>query len=206
MRRRSGDRMNAALKPPIPQQMTAEAFLAWPGDDSGWKYQLVDGDVSAVPPASRTHGQIQFNAGSLLDQAARAAGLKLGMIVEGAVVPRLGASTNVRVPDLAVTAAPDEAGQIAIPEPILLIEILSPGNIAATRDNLRSYATLPSVQEIVIIHSARPLAEVFRRGPEGSWPPGPELVGAEGTARSQHRATGLPADGGVPRDMAIAGR
>ena len=45
------------------------------------------------------------------------------------IVPGVRASRNRRVPDLGVTCAP--------PEPILLIEILSPSNEAETRTNTK---------------------------------------------------------------------
>ena len=140
------------------------------GDRSGRTFQLVDGEVRPVSPASHTHGAIQARLAFLLLRAIDAAGLKMQVVTEGAVIPGLNASTNVRVPDLAVTATPDERGQQTVPDPILLIEILSPGNLDDTRDNVRAYATLRSVQEIAVLHSTRILAEIHRRGPAGDWP------------------------------------
>ena len=90
---------------------------------------------------------------------------------------------NVRVPDLAVTAAPVVQGQQTLPEPLLVIEILSPGNQDDTRDNIRAYATLPSVQEMAVLYSTRLLAEVHRRDANGTWLPNPETVAAEGRLR-----------------------
>ena len=113
----------------------------------------------------------------MLIGAIRAAGLPLQVLTEGAIIPGLNASTNVRVPDLVVTATPDERGQQTVPDPVLIVEVLSPGNQDDTRDNVRAYATLPSVREIAVLHSTRILAEVHRRGPDGTWAADPELVG-----------------------------
>lgn len=171
--------MNALAPRPLPH-MTADEFLAWPGDGSPRKHQLVDGEVRSMSPASSTHGLIQANLAFLIGQAIRAADLPLLLVTEGAIIPGLNAATNVRVPDLVVTAAPDERGQQAVPDPVLLIEILSPGNQGDTRDNLRAYATLPSVAEMVLLKSARLLGEVYRRDVAGVWLPDPEEIGPGG--------------------------
>ena len=168
--------MNQIARRLLPS-MTADDFLAWPGDGTGRKHQLVDGEVRSMSPASHTHAVIQANLAYLLISAVRAANLPLQVVTEGAVIPGLNASNNVRVPDLAVTATPDERGQQAIPDPVLLVEVLSPGNQDDTRDNVWAYATLPSVQEIVVLHSTRVLAEVHRRDPAGAWLPDPAYSG-----------------------------
>jgi hypothetical protein len=42
-------------KPPL--TMTVADFLDWPGDGTGRKFQLVDGEVRAMSPGSVTHGR-----------------------------------------------------------------------------------------------------------------------------------------------------
>ena len=39
-----------------------------------------------------------------------------------------------------------------------------------------TYTTIPSVQEILVLHTVRIAAEVLRRRADGSWPEEPELV------------------------------
>jgi len=90
---------------------------------------------------------------------------------------------NIRVPDLGVTCSQVASGQLVLAEPILLLEILSPGNEDDTRQNVWAYATIPSVAEILLVHSTRIGAELFRRLPDGSWPVDPEEVAAGGTLR-----------------------
>jgi len=171
--------MNALAPRPLPH-MTADEFLAWPGDGSARKHELFDGEVRSMALASSTHGFIQANVAFLIGAAIRAGDLPLIVATEGAIVPGLNAATNVRVPDLVVTGAPDERGQQPVPDPVLLVEILSPGNQDNTRDNLRAYATLPSVTEMVLLKSARLLAEIYRRDTAGVWLPDPETIKAGG--------------------------
>ncbi|MGH7152678.1 MAG: Uma2 family endonuclease, partial [Acetobacteraceae bacterium] len=77
---------------------------------------------------------------------------------------------NIRVPDLAVTCSPLLPGQSSLPDPVLIVEILSPSNQAKTWTNVWAYTSVPSVQEILVLHSARVGAELLRRTPEGLWP------------------------------------
>ncbi len=156
--------------------MTAEEFLAWPEDGTGFTYQLVDGEVCCLSPASRTHGVIQGNIVRLNGNAIIAADLPLQVGVEIATQPRVNASTNVRVPDVLVAGLTDVEGEIVAAEPLLVVEVLSPGNTDYTRDNVRSYATQPSVREIVVVHSMRRRVEVHRRLQDGTWAADPEIV------------------------------
>jgi Uma2 family endonuclease len=83
---------------------------------------------------------------------------------------------SARVPDIGVTRTRIAPDQQAWPDPILLVEILSPGNAADTWENVWSYCTIPSVREIVIVHSARVLVELLRRGSGGDWPEETEKI------------------------------
>ena len=50
-----------ALPKLAPSRMTVEELLDWPGDRSGKKFELVDGEPRAMAPASVSHGIIQAN-------------------------------------------------------------------------------------------------------------------------------------------------
>ena len=45
----------------LPPLMTVAEFLEWPGDGTGTRYELVDGVLRAMAPASDNHGTIQTN-------------------------------------------------------------------------------------------------------------------------------------------------
>ena len=166
-----------------PLHMTADEFLAWEGDGSGRKLILVDGEVWAMSPASALHGTIQSNLSFLMLTAIEASSLPLRVVSEGAIVPALHAKDNVRVPDLVVAPEGGVADEVVVNEPVALLEILSPGNKSLTRNNVRAYATLPGVLEIVVIHTSRVEVEVLRRDGAGAWPPDPEHVRPGGRLR-----------------------
>lgn len=64
-----------------------------------------------------------------------------------------------------------------MPDPVLLIEILSPSNENETRANIWAYTTIPTVREILAVRSTRIEAELLRRRDDGSWPEEPDLIG-----------------------------
>jgi Uma2 family endonuclease len=71
------------------------------------------------------------------------------------------------VADLAVTCDPPQPGDRLIRDPILIVEILSPGTAAFDRQTkVPDYRRIESVQEILLIDSESLFAEVLRRSGE----------------------------------------
>ena len=64
---------------------------------------------------------------------------------------------------------------IAAGDPVLLADIISPNSHAETRGNIWAYATLPSLREILVVHSTRIEVELFRRDAAGNWPEQPRV-------------------------------
>jgi Uma2 family endonuclease len=158
--------------------MTVAEFLDWRGDGSFRRFELVDGEPRAQDPASTTYGIIQATIGRLLGN--HLAGTRCKVVMAPGIIPRIRASMNFRIPDLAVNCLPDERGQYALPEPILIVEILSSSNEAETRDNVWAYATIPSLREILLVRSTDIGAELLRRQDDGAWPEQPEVLGETG--------------------------
>jgi Uma2 family endonuclease len=181
---------NTLRKPPT--SMTVADFLVWPGDGTGRRFQLVDGEVRAMSPGSTTHGRIQSSLARLIGNALLARGSPCDVVTDPGVATHVRASDNVRIPDLGVTCTPDSLGERLLPDPVLLIEILSPSNKADTWENVWSYCTSPSVREIAIIHSTHMLAEILRRGPDGHWPKETEKIGADDTLLFESIAFSCP--------------
>lgn len=171
--------MGTAQRKP-PEQMTAKQFQAWAGDGIGGRYQLIDGEVRAMSPASTTHGTIQGELYRLIGNHLKASRSKCRALVEPAVEVRIRSDVNLRVPDIGVTCIPDKPKQVAMPDPLLLIEILSATNVSDTWKNVWAYTTIPGLKEILIVHSTRIAAEHLLRQPDGSWPETTTKLGARG--------------------------
>jgi Uma2 family endonuclease len=156
--------------------MTVDEFITWAGDD---RWELVDGEPRAMAPASATHGIIQTNVGYTLTRHFRGSGNQCRAVTEPAIVPRVRSRSNVRVPDVAVTCADVDAGQVALPAPLLVVEILSPSNEAATWENVWTYVSIPSVQEVLVLRSASIAADLLGRRTDGTWPEEPIQIGRD---------------------------
>jgi len=156
----------------IPVRMSVEEFLNWDSGDF-LNYELVDGEPRAMAPAKRTHGTLQTTLVWLITTHLRERGSPCDVITAPGVIPRLFPDHNMRVPDLGVTCSPYHEEQSAIPDPVLLIEILSPSNQAKTWTNVWAYTTIQSVREILVLRSDRIAAELLRRSSQGEWPERP---------------------------------
>jgi Uma2 family endonuclease len=141
-------------------------FLAWQPDD-GRRYELVDGQPIAMAPAGIVHGALQARLAALISSHLDRAHPGCSVVVTPGVSPHMLSAHNFRIPDLGVTCSPILPGQLTLPEPVLLIEILSPGNQARTWSNVWAYTSIASWREILVLHSSRMLAELLRHQPDG---------------------------------------
>jgi Uma2 family endonuclease len=153
--------------------MSVRDFLAWESGDF-LRHELVDGEPQAMAPPSVLHGLLQNELARLIGNHLVAQGRGCEAVTNAGVVPHLLSSHNVRIPDLAVTCARIVPGEPFVPDPVLLIEILSPGNQARTWANVRAYTSIPSVREILVLYSDRIAIDLLRRADDGRWPEEPE--------------------------------
>ncbi len=166
--------MNALAKMPV--WLTVDEFLAWePGD--GRKWQLVNGEPQARAPGKPTHAFLQAELARLIGNHLLEQGSLCRVAVEPGIVPRVLSSRNLRVPDIAVTCTPGDGDEDAtLSEPVLVVEVLSLSNRSETWDNVLTYSTIPTIQEILVLHSTRIGADLLHRGPDGAWPADPSAV------------------------------
>ena len=149
--------------------MSLQEFLAW-NAPWGQTWQLVDGEPRGMAPTSRTHGTIQSTLSGLMISHLRDRSSSCSIVTTPGVVPRVRSESNFRIPDLAVTCTPYQDEEYDLANPVLIIEILSPSNRAETWTNIWAYTTLPSVHEILVVHSTGIGVELLRRDGVGNWP------------------------------------
>jgi Uma2 family endonuclease len=148
---------------PAEKRMSLAEFLEW-DDGTQTRYELVDGRPLAMVPPIEAHGTIVANLarhiGNHLKPPCR-------VVVEAGVVPADRADSWYQ-PDLVVTCAPAERGARAIPEPRLIVEVLSPSTAAHDRGiKLADYRRLASVEQILMVASEDRHVEVWRRTEDG---------------------------------------
>jgi Uma2 family endonuclease len=152
--------------------MTVAEFLGWNPQD-GDRWELIDGTPQAMAPASPRHGAIQNEAGRLIGNHLAESRPACRVITEPGIQPKVRANLNVRVPDLAVTSAEWDPDERLLQTPSVVVEILSPSNKADTWANVWSYVTIPSVVDILVLHTAQVRADLLRREADGTWPDNP---------------------------------
>ena len=158
----------------LPPPMTVTEFLAWPGDGTGRIFELVNGELRARDAANDAHGTMQTRLAALFTLHFDANRPGCRAVSNPGIEPRLQANWNYRIPELGVTCTPNRAGVHATPDPILLVEVLSPSNASDTWGNIAPYSTVPTVIEILVVDSRRVEAFVLRRNADGSWPRNPD--------------------------------
>ena len=127
-------------------------------------------------PASTT-ARSRRMAAFLLTAHLRAHRPACRVITTPGVIPQLRSRFNERIPDLGVSCAPFIDGRALI-ESYCWWRSSPPPNEAKTRANAWAYATIPSVQEVLILASTAVRAEVLRQGEET-----PEIIVGTETLR-----------------------
>lgn len=184
--------------------LSVEQFLAWPGDGLHRLHALIEGVPVAMNPPALAHSLIMSELAGLLGNHLRATRPGCRVMIEPGVRPRAGAARDVRIPDLAVACPP--RGQLVLENPLVLIEILSPGNAAETREAVRACLTIAGLREVLVIDSVAIGGEHLMREPDGAWPEDPAPLGPAddivfetlGFARRSPPSTTAPASAWAP--------
>lgn len=172
--------------------VTVKEFLAMSFRDDR-RYELLDGEIVAqaypIPAHSTLQGALARHIGNALDGWNRRHGTTCSALTEAGIRPHFDPAHNFRVADVAVTCEPFDPDVPYTTAPILLIEILSPGDEAKQRAKLHVYAAMPSVREILFLDSRAVRAELHRGDAGHLWPEGPEVL--EGDAPLRLETVGL---------------
>jgi Uma2 family endonuclease len=158
--------MSAVLK-----QMTVDEFLLWAeGREERW--ELHDGVpvmISDVPvamsPERLAHTRAKGTAFIALVDALKNAGLPCEAFTDGLAV-KIDARTTFE-PDASVVCGSRRADDtIAVSDPVIVVEILSPNNAGIDHGRkLSGYFSLPSVQHYLILDPERRVVIHHKRGP-----------------------------------------
>ena len=147
---------------PARRLWTLDEFLAF-DDGTDTRYELFDGQIFAMAPATDVHGALVARLVVRLG-----AGLRppCEVVIEAGIVPPERADSYYEA-DLAVTCT-GLTGQQFILDPVLIVEVLSPSTATTDRDRkLPDYRTIPSLQDILVVSSTEPRIEHFRRERDG---------------------------------------
>jgi Uma2 family endonuclease len=141
--------------------MNVAEFLSWE-DGTDTRYELVAGFPIAMAPPARAHGILCARLAGAIDAGLRLRRPCTAQIEAG--ITRPGRDDSFYVADIAVTCRPYARGEQLVKEPLLIVEILSPGTERHDRlTKVPAYRSIDSVEEILLIDSESIYAEVLRR-------------------------------------------
>jgi Uma2 family endonuclease len=145
-----------AIKP-----MTLDEFLAW-DDGTDTRYELIGGFPVAMAPPARAHGILCARLAGMIDVVLRSR--RPCTVQSEAGIARSDRNDSCYIADLAVTCRPYQRGEQLVQDPLLIVEVLSPGTERHDRrTKVPAYREIDSVQEILLIDPEAAYGEVFRR-------------------------------------------
>lgn len=145
--------------------MTLTEFLTWEEQQAD-RHEFYRGETFAMASGTARHNRVVLNLASLI-----------GDHLDGTSCQVFATSMKVQIPDgvlypdVLVTCAKADAGdERTVPDPRLIIEVLSPGAKGCDKlDKFLLCRTLASLREYVLIDPTRRQVEVFTREPDGAW-------------------------------------
>jgi Uma2 family endonuclease len=153
----------ARARPTPPQPWTVEEFLAWEREQEE-RYEYVDGVIRMMVGGTLDHNTIAGNVFSSLRSQLRAGPCRV--FVEAAKVVSEGATMY---PDVVVTCAPGSGRADVVPEPEIVVEVLSRSTQGFDRGaKLDAYQQIPSLRQYVLIAQEEIRVSLYQRD-DGNW-------------------------------------
>ena len=147
--------------------MTVEEFLHWIQGREG-RWELFDGEIVEKRPERPEHTETKRETASALKGAIRNANAPCHVTKDGSIV-RV-SETSAYEPDAVVYCSPRvPRDEVEIPEPVIVVEVLSDGTAARDRGpKLSGYFSLPSVAHYLILDPEQRTAVHHWRGEGGT--------------------------------------
>jgi Uma2 family endonuclease len=147
--------------------MDVDAFLAWAEGRAG-RWELRDGQPVLMSPERALHALTKYAAQESLKSAIQKAGLPCRMFPDGMTV-RMNARTAFGPDALVVGQPPTDLSTLEIPNPLIVVEVLSPSTAADDHGvKLDGYFSLGSVFHYLILDADRRVMIHHRRGHAGA--------------------------------------
>jgi Uma2 family endonuclease len=143
--------------------MTVDEFLPWAAAQPE-RWELLDGVAVSMSPERVIHGDTKYRMARTLDDAIARAKVQCRFVLDSAAV-RIDARNSYQ-PDLLVYCGEPIPGDATIiPEPVVVVEVLSPGNaMKDLRDKLQGYFRVPSIRHYLVVDPEKRIVIHHARG------------------------------------------
>ncbi len=149
------------------RDMDVDAFLLW-GEGRDGRWELRDGQPVLMAPERAAHALTKLSAQIALREGVRRAGLPCRVFPDGMTV-RIAARTAFEPDALVVCPPPTDLNTMEIPNPVIVVEVLSPSTAADDHGvKLDGYFSLGSVNHYLILDPDRRVMIHHRRGHAGA--------------------------------------
>lgn len=147
--------------------MDVDTFLPW-AEKRGGRWELRDGQPVMMAPERAAHALTKLSAQIALREGIHRAGLRCQLYPDGMTV-RITARSAFEPDALVVCPAPADLNTLEIPNPVVVVEVLSPSTAADDHGvKLDGYFSLPSVCHYLILDPDRRVMIHHRRGHAGA--------------------------------------
>jgi Uma2 family endonuclease len=145
-----------------PQPWTVEEFLAFEAEEPE-RYEFVDGILRMMTGGSAAHSAIKLNTAIALKAALGSSPCRVDVDDLKVVT-----ETAVMYPDILVICRPIAPDDDRVPDPTVVVEVLSPTTERHDRiRKWRQYQTIGSLQHFVLIEQNERRVEVYTRQGDG---------------------------------------
>jgi Uma2 family endonuclease len=153
----------ARTRPTLPPPWTVEEFLAWEREQEE-RHEYVDGVIRMMTGGTLDHNTITGNVASGLRSQLRGGPCRVF-----AVAVKVVSGFATLYPDVVMTRTPGSGQSDIVPEPEIVVEVLSRSTQSFDRGaKLDAYQQIPSLEQYVLIAQDQIRVSVYERD-EGSW-------------------------------------
>jgi Uma2 family endonuclease len=151
------------------RRMTVDEFFAWQAKQDKL-YELVDGvpvlPLKMMTGASQAHDRVVVNIIRELSNQLRRGPCRPTTDDLAVRIP----SRNIRRPDVTVECGEAGLRDMAVADPRVVIEVLSPSTMSFDRvRKLPEYQSIASMAHILLVDTEQPRIDLWSREPDGSW-------------------------------------
>ncbi len=152
----------SAAKGELPGKISREDYYRWYDSQPSGRFERVDGQVVAMGAERVAHVKAKSAVFLALRRAVAASGISCEALADGVTVQT---GDSDYEPDALVNCGPPIGGdEVAAPNPVVIVEVLSPGTAGVDTDSkLAGYFRVPSVAHYLIVHPTKPLVVHHRR-------------------------------------------